>query len=410
MNVEIINIGDELLIGQVVNTNASWIAEQLNLAGFPVKKITSIADNETEIAKSIGHAFKESSIILMTGGLGPTKDDITKTTLVGYFNTTLKLDNKAKEMISGFFLKRGLELSETNYQQALVPEDCTVIYNYNGTASGMWFERDGKVLVSLPGVPFEMKAMVSDQVIPMLQKKFSSKTIIHRTILTTGIGESFLADIISQWEDELPYFIKLAYLPSPGMVRLRLSAFSDSDSNSIIEEEIDKLQQLIPDYIFGYEHDTLEGVVGKLLQERGKTLSIAESCTGGNISHLITSIAGSSAYFKGGFVAYSNEMKMNQLGVSEHTLNNFGAVSLETVKEMAESTRQILQTDYSLAISGIAGPSGETKDKPLGTTWIAIASEKETLCKQFLFGDNRPRNISRSSYAALNLLRLQILK
>ena len=406
MNVEIISIGDELLIGQVVNTNASWMATELNLSGFNVNKITTISDNKQVIIQSIDEAFSSSDIILITGGLGPTNDDITKYTLCEYFESKLIFNQESYENINNLFAARGFVMTELNRKQAEVPDKCKVIINNNGTAPGMWFEKDGKILISMPGVPFEMKAMMSDIIIPELTKNNKSK-IVHKTILTTGAGESFLADLIKDWETELPNHIKLAYLPHAGVVRLRLSAYG-FDANKLEEEiaiNIHKLNKLIPDLIFGYDDETLQSVIGKLLKAKGKTLATAESCTGGYIAHLITSIAGSSEYFKGSIISYANEIKTDVLGVREDTIQKFGAVSKETVTEMALGAIALLKTNYSIAVSGIAGPDGGTDDKPVGTVWIAIADGQNVISKKFQLGNNRGRNIELASNAALNMLR-----
>jgi len=406
MNVEIISIGDELLIGQVVNTNASWMATELNLSGFNVNKITTISDEKQAIIQSIDEAFASSDIILITGGLGPTNDDITKYTLCEYFDSKLIFDQESYENINKLFALRGFVITELNRKQAEVPDKCKVIINNNGTASGMWFEKDGKVLISMPGVPFEMKAMMSDYVIPELTKNNKSK-IVHKTILTTGAGESFLADLIKDWEAYLPEHIKLAYLPQAGIVRLRLSAygFDKSKLEEEIEVHIQKLNKLIPELIFGYDDETLQSVIGKLLKAKGKTLATAESCTGGYIAHLITSIAGSSEYYKGSVVSYANEIKTDVLGVKQDTLIKYGAVSEQTVTEMALGAIAILNTDYAIAISGIAGPDGGTDEKPVGTVWIAIANGQNVITKKFQLGNNRGRNIKLASNAALNMLR-----
>ncbi len=406
MNVEIISIGDELLIGQVINTNASWMATELNLSGFNVIKITTISDEKRSIINSIDDAFKKADIVLMTGGLGPTNDDITKYTLCDYFNSNLIFNQKSYDNIVRLFGSRGFPITELNRKQAEVPDNCKVIINNNGTAPGMWFDRGEKVLISMPGVPFEMKPMMTEYIIPELTKNNTSK-IVHKTILTTGTGESFLADLIKDWEAALPQHIKLAYLPHPGVVRLRLSAYGFD--KTILEEEIEthvhKLNKLIPDLIFGFNDDTLQSVIGKLLKDKNKTLATAESCTGGYIAHLITSVPGSSEYYKGSVISYSNEVKKDILKVSEETLNNYGAVSEQCVIEMAKGVIALLKTDYAIAISGIAGPDGGSDEKPVGTTWVAIANGTEVSTKKFLLGNERSRNIERASIAALNQLR-----
>ena len=409
MLAEIITIGDELLIGQVIDTNSAWMAGQLNLVGIKVHQITSISDNQQHILTTLREAGSRAKLILITGGLGPTKDDITKQTLCKYFDTSLVFSEAAYKNVEKLFSARGVAVTELNRLQAMVPANCTVIPNPNGTAPGMWFENEGCIYVSMPGVPFEMKAIMEEEIIPRLMDKLN-QVIIHRTILTEGVGESFLAALIEPWEDALPPFIKLAYLPQPGMVRLRLTA-SGTD-RSLLQQAIQKAEnELLPlagKFIFGYDNDTIESVVGDLLRKKGMTLSTAESCTGGNIAQLITSIAGSSDYFKGSVVAYANEIKEQLLGVPQQVLAENGAVSEQTVLHMASGARRQFATDYAIAVSGIAGPGGGTPEKPVGTTWIAIATPTETVAQKFLFGDHRGRNIRKASVAALNMLRAKL--
>ncbi|MFZ4413946.1 MAG: competence/damage-inducible protein A [Bacteroidales bacterium] len=409
MKAEIISIGDELLIGQVINTNASWMATQLNMIGIDVVQISVISDQKQPIKQSIDQAFQRADVILMTGGLGPTNDDITKFTLCEYYDSQLIFDEASYQRISQLFAQRGFDVTELNRQQAELPDKCTVIPNVNGTASGMWFEKEGKILVSMPGVPFEMKSMMSNDVIPRL-KKMCKEVIIHKTIHIQGIGESFLADLIKDWENQLPSYIKLAYLPQPGLVRLRLSAKGEIEDQlkNELDHEIEKLKKLIPDLIFGYDEDSLEEIIGRLLTAQHKTLATAESCTGGYLSHLVTSVSGSSAYYKGSVIAYSNDVKMEILGVGNETLEKFGAVSEQTVTEMAVGVRNLLHTDYAIAVSGIAGPEGGTDDKPVGTIWIAVVSEKGILHKKFLHGEDRGRNIRKAALSALMMLRKAI--
>ncbi len=411
MFAEIISIGDELLIGQVVNTNASWMAEQLSAAGISIKQISAIADNSEEIKASLKAAQKRSEVILITGGLGPTKDDITKTTLCDFFQGQLVFDQKVYDHIKNLFKDRGIIMNKYNTNQAFIPDNCKVIPNQNGTAPGMWFEQNQKIVISMPGVPFEMKAMMSDFIIPELNKLFQSEKIFFKTVYTQGIPESMLASKIEPWESALPANVKLAYLPQPGMVRLRLTASGKNETlaRAIIDKEISKLKKIIPNEIFGYNDDTLEIVIGKLLKQKKLTLSTAESCTGGYIAHLITSVAGSSNYFKGSTVAYANEIKENVLGVENNSLIEFGAVSEQVVLEMAEGVRKLFNTDFSIATSGIAGPDGGTEDKPVGTTWIAISSASKSFALKFNLGDHRQRNIRRTALTALNLLRKELI-
>ena len=389
MTAELISIGDELLIGQVVNTNASWISEQLNLAGIKVHQVTTISDNREHILTALQEAEKRVNIILITGGLGPTKDDITKETLCEYFDTHLVFSEEIFKDITRLFGKRGLTISIPNRKQAEIPATCTPIKNNHGSAAGMWFEKEGKIFVSMPGVPFEMKPMITGYVIPKIQKRYKTHTIVHKTVLTQGIGESWLAQKIEAWEDKLPENIKLAYLPQPGIVRLRLTVVGENKKR--------------------YNNDQLYEIVGELLRKKGQTVSTAESCTGGYIAHLITSVSGSSDYFKGSVVAYANEIKQQLLGVKEKSLIDFGAVSEVVVKEMAEGVQQKFNTDYAIATSGIAGPGGGTKDKPVGITWIAIATPNKKLVQHFLFGEHRERNIRKTALTALNMLRKELL-
>lgn len=410
MKAEIISIGDELLIGQVINTNASWMASELNKAGISVVHIAAIADDNTAIKQALDQATERSDIVLLTGGLGPTKDDITKHTLAEYFGGGMVFHEATFKHIQSLFAARNFKVTDVNQKQAEIPANCTPLVNRNGTAPGMWFEQNGKVFVSMPGVPFEMKPLLSEQVIPKLRKQFNLQYIFHKTIMTTGIGESWLAEKIAGWENSLPENIKLAYLPQPGIVRLRLSA-SGPDKTQL-ENEITHycqfLRKLIPHIIFGYDDIRLEEVIGRLLLKNKQTLSAAESCTGGYIAHLITSIAGSSNYFKGAVVSYSNSVKVNQLDVNKKVLENRGAVSSEVVEAMAQGARQQLNTDFALATSGIAGPGGGTDDKPVGTIWIALAAPSGVQSKRFHFGEHRGRNIRRSALAALNMLRMEL--
>ena len=409
MNAEIITIGDELLIGQVVDTNSAWMAEQLNLIGIRVVQITSISDQRKHILNTLKEASSRADIILISGGLGPTRDDITKTTLCEYFNTKLVFNQDAYENIVRLFGSRGFVITPLNCAQAEVPESCTPLLNVNGTAPGMWFEKDGIIYVSMPGVPFEMKSLMSNHVLPRLSK-LSPKSIVHRTILTQGVGESFLAAKIEAWETALPEYIKLAYLPQPGIVRLRLTA-SGPDRTQLekeINERVSELYGLIPEYIFGEGDETLEMVVSNLLKAHGFSLATAESCTGGYIAHLITCIPGSSAFFKGSVVAYANEIKEHLLGVSPDTLTRYGAVSQETVFEMAAGIIKHFKVDCAIAVSGIAGPDGGTPDKQVGTTWISVLTPKGAETKMFTFGEHRGRNIRRAALAALDMLRKQL--
>jgi nicotinamide-nucleotide amidase len=411
MKAEIVTIGDEILIGQITDTNSGWIAHELNNIGISVIQMTSIGDEHNKIINALNEASGRADVIITTGGLGPTKDDITKLAFCDFFKTPLIFDNESYANIERIFAERGYIMSETNRKQAEVPACCQPLLNINGTAPGMCFHKNGKIYFSLPGVPFEMKGLMTSHVIPML-RPLSNNVIIHKTILTNGVGESFLADKIKDWEENLPSGFKLAYLPQPGIVRLRLSAVGKSRESIQLEmdEQVRNLYSLVSEYIFGEDDDALEVIVGKLLNQLHLSLSTAESCTGGYVAHLITSVAGSSAYFKGSVVSYDNDVKISTLGVKNETINTYGAVSRETVIEMAEGVKRSLKTDCSIAISGIAGPDGGTPEKPVGTVWVAISTPFEkTIAKKFLFGDNRERNIRRSALAALDLLRKRLL-
>jgi nicotinamide-nucleotide amidase len=406
VGVEIISIGDELLIGQVVNTNASWMAQELNNSGIRVNQVTTIGDDKDQILSTLSEAGRRSDIILMTGGLGPTRDDITKETLCTFFNSRLVFNQQVYNQIETLFKLRGYDLNMLNRDQAEIPGNCTPIANPHGTAAGMWFEKENKIYISMPGVPFEMQPMLTDYVIPEILRRFPAGAIVHKTFLTQGVPESILAQQIEAWEENIPANIKLAYLPQPGMVRLRLSAFGID--RAILQKQIDaeseKLNALIPEVVFGYDEDTLEAIVGMLLTEKKKTLSTAESCTGGYMAHLITSVPGSSAYFRGSVVAYANDIKEHFLVVHPDTLKEFGAVSKQVVMEMAHGIRKQFATDYAIAVSGIAGPDGGTSEKPVGTTWIALATPEQIITHVYQFGENRQRNIRKAALASLGLL------
>ncbi|WP_423146109.1 competence/damage-inducible protein A [Rubrolithibacter danxiaensis] len=406
MLAEIITIGDEILIGQIVDTNSAWIARQLNNIGIRVKQITSASDDRSHILDSLKAASQRADIILITGGLGPTKDDITKKTLAEYFGVGFKRDDATLENVKGIFKRYKAPLLETNLQQADVPENCQVLLNKNGTAPGMWFDNQDTIYVSMPGVPFEMMYLMEEEVIPRLKQRFQLPAIIHHTILTAGIGESFLANKIALIEDSLPPYIKLAYLPKLGQVRLRLSGYGGNESK--LREEIAlyaaKITDEVGEFIIASEDKPIEKVVLDAMQGAGLSLAVAESCTGGYISHLITQHPGSSTVYLGGAVTYSNELKMKVLGVSEDTLENFGAVSEETVREMATGAVKNFDSDYSIAISGIAGPDGGTQEKPVGTVWIAAANRNRVVTKRFQFGNRRTQNIERGAISALTML------
>ena len=413
MQAELITIGDEILFGQTIDTNSAWMGKKLNALGIQVSQITSIKDERNAIKTAlIAAEHSAANLVLITGGLGPTKDDITKHVLCEYFDTHLERNPEVLEKIQSFFKERGREMLESNNQQADLPKACTVLLNDMGTASGMWFERSNTIFVSMPGVPYEMKHLMSEQVLPKVQEIFKLPAIFHKTIMTEGIGESFLVEIIKDWETSLiPEDIKIAYLPSPGIVRVRLTAMG-TEIAPLQEKVIRKAQelhQLIPQYIFGEDDISMEEALGNLLKEKKQTIATAESCTGGYIAHLLTNRPGSSAFYLGGFVSYDNQVKIEVLKVDKNSIEEEGAVSETVVKQMANGARNLLKTDLAIATSGIAGPDGGTDEKPVGTVWIAVASANGVTAKKFLFEKNRDRNIRRSAMAAMSMVRKVLL-
>ncbi|MBR5190340.1 MAG: competence/damage-inducible protein A [Paludibacteraceae bacterium] len=419
MTAHIINIGDELLIGQVVNTNASWMAEELNKRNIKVTNISVISDGADDIRTQLDRSLSEADVVLITGGLGPTKDDITKTVLCNYFDDTLVRHQPTYDNVKKFFDRRGLPFTEINQAQALVPSKCKVILNEVGTAPCMVFTipqatfkqpspkktdtSAEKIVISMPGVPFEMKWLMQNSVLPLLEEQLGSQAIVHKTILTFGIGESFLADKIADWEDALPAHIKLAYLPEAGKVRLRLSAYGADKAQleQEVAEQIVKLNAIISDNIYGYDDDTISKVIGKIVNRRCALLATAESCTGGLIGNMITEVPGSSAYYKGGIIAYSNELKERLLGVRHETLEQYGAVSEETAIEMAKGCLEATGADYAIATTGISGPTGATEEKPLGLVYVAIASRDEVVCNRYVFTTTRQQHQQRTANQAL---------
>ena len=392
MQAEIITIGDELLIGQVIDTNSAWLGSTLGNDGIKVIQITSVQDNASQIVRAVNDALSRADIVLMTGGLGPTKDDITKKTLAEMFGMKLVRDEQVYAMVGKQLALRGIAFTELNQGQALVPDGCTVLPNRNGTAPGMWFERN-------------------EEVLPRLRKHFALDANVHRTIITFGLAESILADTIAPWEEALPPYLHLAYLPSALCIRLRLSAYETDrqKAEQEIDNQLQKLAKLIPHYIVGSEEDSLESVTGQLLRDRGETLATAESCTGGNIAHRFTAMPGASDYFKGGVVAYSNEVKMALLGVDPESLNQYGAVSQSVAEQMAEGVRRATGATYGISTTGIAGPTGGTPDKPVGTVWMAVATPHGVFSRRMVFGSIRSQNIERASSNCINLLRLHLL-
>ena len=407
MNVEILTIGDELLLGQVVDTNSAWMGSMLAKEGFRVQGITSIGDDAATIKEALKRLLSKGDIVLITGGLGPTNDDITLQTLADFFGSKLVFDDSVYADIERFFAGRPDTMNALNRDQAMVPVDAAVIHNKVGTAPITWFERDGKVIVSMPGVPAEMKQVMGDEIIPRLKQRFSVPSIQHRYLLVHGIGESSLAIQLAEWEGALPSIIKLAYLPQVGLVRLRLSGSSPDEAllTKALDEAVAKVVPLLGNALLALEDITPAEVIDRLCKQKKISLSVAESCTGGYIAHLITSQPGCSDYFKGGIVAYDNEVKRNLLSVSEQDLKEHGAVSQQVVEQMARGMRTLLNTDIAVATSGIAGPTGSTDEKPIGTVWIAVATSSRVISRLFQFGAFRDRNITRASLEALAMIK-----
>jgi len=402
----VLTIGEEILFGHILDTNANFISNTLAEIGIKVVMHLSVGDNFEDITEALRITEDKSDLILITGGLGPTNDDITKKCLAAYFNTEIKINQKLFNDLSAYFKKRGFPFSKSNQKQAEVPENAVLLPNEMGTAPGMWFEKAGKIFVSMPGVPHEMEYLITDKIIPRISKVFKTSVIYHKLIMTAGLGESWLSEKIEDWEKSLPEEFSLAYLPSYGQVKLRITARGTDRQNLVDKVEVYKqsLKKYIGRYIYGEDGETIQEAVGKILGSRKQTLSIAESCTGGYISHLITSIPGSSNYFQGSVLAYNNTIKQKVLKVNADTLNRFGAVSKETVSEMAMGIRKHYKTDYAIATSGIAGPGGGTQEKPVGTVWIAIADKKDTITKKYTILKNRMSNIKYASIASLVML------
>ncbi len=409
---ELLTIGDEILYGQIVDTNSQWMSVELDKVGIKVIRKTTVGDVESEILTAFAEAESRADIILITGGLGPTSDDLTKPLLAKYFNCEMKIHTEALEDLTEFFRSRGREITDTIKSQAMLPICCTKITNVIGTAPGMWFEKDGKVFMSMPGVPYEMKRMMTDFVVPRLKLKFKTPIIAHKIIRTVGIGESIIADKIQSWEKILPAHIKVAYLPGIGEVKLRITGFGDDEIKlkNEVEKLSDQLLPLVSEYTYGFGEDPLEAAIGKLLTEKKLTISVAESCTGGYLSHLITSVPGSSAYFLGSMVPYDYQIKMRQLGVRPEVLEQYGAVSEPTIIEMANIVRAKFNTDVGVATSGIAGPGGATPEKPVGLVWIAYSDKHHTVTKKLQLSTDRLLNIKAASIAVLNLIRLSLPK
>lgn len=417
MNAHILTIGDEILIGQITDTNSAWMSRQLNLQGIRVTGKSSVADTTDAILQGVIDAARYADIILITGGLGPTKDDVTKKTLADFFGSGMSFHRETYDRISAYFTKIGRPVPEAAVIQATLPDKAVLLVNKVGSAPGMWFEQAGKVYVSLPGVPFEMEYLMAQEVLPRLAARFPRNPIAHRTLLTAGEGESNIAKRIETFEDTLPPNIKLAYLPSLGQVRLRLTGIweesltpdAETRLNALLDAKIAELAALLPDLIYGFDDDSLEKTVGRILLEQKKQFGTAESCTGGYIAHLITSVPGASNYFPGSIVSYSYELKTKLLGVSPDTLERFGAVSEETVREMVAGALRALDVDIALAVSGIAGPDGGTPDKPVGTVWMAVGDQSRIIAQKQIFGRDRIKNIQLTATYGLNLVRKFLL-
>ena len=407
MKATIVTIGDEILIGQIVDTNSVSIAKKLNNIGITIAEKLSIGDSKEAIISTLQRAMQNSEVVIITGGLGPTKDDITKHTLAQMFNSQLIYNDTEGEHVRALLARRGIEFTELNRGQAMLPECCTVLHNAHGTAPGMWFDTpEGGVVVSLPGVPFEMEHLMEDEVIPRLKERYTLQSIVHSTLITRGIPESILAERISSWEDALPDYLHLAYLPAPNVVRLRLSAYDveKEQASREIESRFNDLRKIIGDNIVGYEGSSVEAQIHDILIKRGKSLAIAESCTGGMIASKFTAMAGASNYLLGGVVAYSNDVKCNILGVNRDDIECFGAVSEVVALEMAEGVRRITGADYAIATTGIAGPGGGSKHKPVGTVWMAIATPNGSRAMMRNSGTDRGQIISRASAYAIEML------
>lgn len=411
MRVHILTIGDEILIGQIIDTNSAWMGQQLNLMGAEIEKITSVGDNYHDITENLNISQQQADVILVTGGLGPTKDDITKKAIADFLGVKMVFHEPTWTRIERFFNRLGRNTTPAHKEQCFMPEGAEILTNKMGTAPGMWFNHEGTVIVSMPGIPYEMKYLMENEVIPKLTQTFPGRPIAHRTILTVGEGESRIAQRLENFESSLPENLKLAYLPNLGKVRLRLTGRGDDQQllEAVLDRKVIEIENLIPDLIFGKDKEDLASAIGKLLLERKLTLGTAESCTGGHIAHLITRIPGSSAYFQGSVVSYSNETKQRLLGVKPKTLESYGAVSEQTVLEMAEGAREPLGCDLAIAISGIAGPSGGSPQKPVGTIWMAVSDGKNHKTYKLQAGKDRLKNIQYASVVALNMIRKFLL-
>lgn len=402
MNAIVVTIGDEILLGQILDTNSQFIAKSLTTIGVEVVEMLSVPDKRDEIYETVGYAMEQAELVIVTGGLGPTKDDVTKKVLAEYFGEKLTLNIEAMGWLTELLEERGIAMNENNKSQAFLPEGCKILRNFKGTASGMWFERNGKSLISLPGVPFEMVHLMETYVIPELKAKFPDLQLEYRMLNIYDIPESELAERLEEWENNLGKGIGLAYLPSPGLVKLRVTAKGEAIYR--LDEYYSSLRTVLDGLRFTEGEVTLEQQFGEQLRAKGVTLATAESCTGGYMAHLLTSVAGSSDYFKGGIVAYSNEVKVNVLGVNAGDVEKYGAVSEQVVKQMAEGVRRITGADYAVSTSGVAGPAGGTPEKPVGTVWIGVATPDKTIARKFTFSFTRERNIAKASVRGLEMV------
>ena len=411
MNAGIIIIGDEILIGQVVDINSSWISREMNKIGFRTETVITVGDDGKSISDAIDRCLEVADVVFMTGGLGPTKDDITKKVICEKFGTELVLNEAVLANVAEMLGRRGIAMTENNRGQALVPATATVINNAVGTAPGIMMERNGKLLFSMPGVPFEMRYLMEHEIIPLIKKHYNLKPVYHKTLLLTGIAESILAEKISDWEDSLAKNVRLAYLPAYSSIRLRLSVYQPDDTiESYINAKVEELKRIVPENIIAYEDIKLEELVGKLLKDKHCTVATAESCTGGKVASLITSVSGSSEYYKGSVVSYCNEVKADVLGVSRADLEKYGAVSSTVAEQMASGVRRLLTTDYAVATTGIAGPTGGSDEKPVGTVWIAVATPTKVVSRKYVFGKDRSINIERFAASALSMLIVEMEK
>lgn len=410
MNVIVVSIGDELLIGQTVNSNASWIGQEISKLGGNVIEGLTISDKAQDILTTVDYALITSDVVIITGGLGPTKDDITKHTLANYFETELEIHQPTLEKITSYFTMRNRPMLESNIQQAELPKNCTILTNNYGTAAGMWFEKNGKIVISLPGVPYEMKGIMTEEVFPLMKERFKLNSMYHKTILTQGIGESFLAEKLTDWENRVrAEGFGLAYLPSPGIVKLRISSPNGDKDKGKIENYLSEVKNTLPEAVFGYENETLPEIIGNLLRDRNLKIGTVESCTSGLLANQIVTISGASDYFEGSLLTYSYKLKEEILGISNSTLLDNGAVSEIVALQMAEQGLKKLNVDICLSTTGIAGPAGGTEDKPVGLVWIGLATKNGVKARKFQFGDNRERNIQMTVLSALNWLRYELL-